>query len=297
LIIYFKQRQAKIDALKEFAELNGLSYEQSVAVARPGTLFEHGHSKKAELCVQGALSGLPFSLFNYYYTTGSGKSSNTYDALVMELVLPRQLPHMIIDSAVESFNSTLPITFDRSQKIELEGDFHKYFDLYAPDKYGVTALTLIAPDVMEVLMQYGILCDIEVIGNRLYFYWPSVPRSGNDYERAFSSVTAVLAKTAKKLTTSNVFATASQAQLAVTPGAQAVRLKRTNLLGNVLICGLVGLAFIMFFRAPSAGFVIFQGGIGALVMAAVIYKAIRHGNIERDYYQNYLKRYTGSDEQ
>ncbi len=67
---------------------------------------------------------------------------------------------MIIDSLVEEGNgnsSTLPIIFDRSQRLVLEGDFYKYFMLYAPDTYGITALTIIAPDAMEILMRHATL--------------------------------------------------------------------------------------------------------------------------------------------
>lgn len=231
-----------------FVSANNLQYFPGLSVAnenKPGSLFTHGHSKKMSKVIQGSLDALPFSLFKYDYTVGSGKSRRDYDAEVMEITLPRKLPHMVIDSLLENGNggfSTLPITFSQSQRLDLEGDFYKYFRLYAPDTYAVSALTIIAPDAMETLMQHAALCDLEIIDNKLYFYWPQIACTRKHYEDIFLTVDAVLKEIGKKLTTDNIFATVSQERVHSSADTAGVRLKRRNF--SLYFVGIVVLSIV-----------------------------------------------------
>ena len=214
LYAQFKLVQKMQATFREFAVINNLNFlEVDNPDSAKGSLFKHGHSKKLKNIVSGQLDDLPFRFFEYYYTKGYGKDSRTYDSTVLEITLPRNLPNMVIDSLVESgnfFGSTLPIQFDSSQKIVLEGDFNKYFALYAPDNYGITALSILAPDVMQALMQHAAKCDIEIIDNKLYFYWPDVSPHQDSVQEKFRTVEEVLKETSKKLTSSDVYATSTQ---------------------------------------------------------------------------------------
>jgi hypothetical protein len=203
--------------LAQFAAVNSWQYsEGSRDVSKVGTVFSLGHSRNMQNIYMGTSHGLPFRLYTYSYVVGYGKNQQIYDLQVFELALPRSLPHMVIDSLVEGGNggrSTLPIEFAESQKIELEGDFSKYFSLYAPDNYGITALTVLAPDVMETLMKFAASCDIEIIQDRLYFFWPDIPGSQKSYQDIFTTVNQVLDQTLRKLTTSDIFASKNQAMV------------------------------------------------------------------------------------
>jgi hypothetical protein len=215
--------------LGAFATANNWLYEQAGLVSSTiGTVFTIGHSKRFQNKISGNIQDLPFSMYEYHYTTGGGKNSRYFDLQVFEISLPRNLPHMVIDSLVENGNgnsSTLPIDFDKDQKIDLEGDFSKYFALYAPDSYGVTALTVLAPDVMEVIMKHASNCDIEIIQNKLFIYWPDIARNQTDFEDKFTSVEEILAKSKTKLTKSDVYSTDKQSVVHATASTQAVRLK------------------------------------------------------------------------
>src|SRR5690606_5391781 len=93
--------------------------------------------------------------------------------MVAAIELPHHMPHMVIDSLVEDTDiSVLPVRFARSQKIDLEGDFYKYFAVYAPDRRELDALIVLAPDVMLTLLEQGAKGDIEFIDKRLYVYLP-----------------------------------------------------------------------------------------------------------------------------
>ncbi len=224
-----KRGNPKAQALRKFAVINGFIYKGYGSKDwGPGTLFTHGHDKHMKYVVGGTFYNLPFQLYEYEYTQGSGNYERDYDATVFVLKLPRRLPHMVIDSLVEADNfslSTLPITFKQSQRIVLEGDFSQYFALYAPDTFAVTALTVLAPDVMETVMRCASLCDVEIIKDRIYFYWPDTKVNPESIENKFATVQAVLDKTYQKLTKSDIFARQSQARLVTEPG-KGVRLKQ-----------------------------------------------------------------------
>ncbi|HSE61499.1 MAG TPA: hypothetical protein VLA88_04360 [Candidatus Saccharimonadales bacterium] len=218
-------------AYQAFADANHFTYKEdgSKDDHGPGTLFIHGHSPKTSDVITGTRpDGLAFCLFHHHYDTGSGKSRTTHQATVVRITLRRILPHMVIDSHVEggaNNSSVLPIAFDRSQRIELEGDFNKYFSCYAPDTYGVSLLTIIGPDAMWALMEHAAACDIEIIDNNLYFYWPHTANSRSEYETIFNTINGVLKEIGSKLTTADIYATKEQARVhASSANAQGVRL-------------------------------------------------------------------------
>lgn len=228
-----RARQIEINdkAVNEFVSENGLKYEASlgdITDSMPGSLFKIGESKQVKQVIYGNLWGYKVYLFTYEYAVRSGKSNRKYDATIVEITLPRKLPHMVIDSLVESGNgglSTLPINFDKSQKINLEGDFYKYFSLYAPDSYGVSALTILAPDAMEALLKHAAFCDIEIIDDRLYFYWPDIPINGKSFEEKFVTVEQVLVEIGKKISKGNIFGNLTQAKVHSVTAKNGIRLK------------------------------------------------------------------------
>lgn len=82
----------------------------------------------------------------------------------LSMRLPRALPHLMIDARGNgSLRSLLP----GSQRLQLEGDFDRYFTAYVPSGYERDALELLTPDVMACLIDHGRSWDIEVIDDTL----------------------------------------------------------------------------------------------------------------------------------
>ena len=54
--------------------------------------------------------------------------------------------------------------------LSLEGDFDKYFTLYAPREYERDALYVFTPDLMVLLIDRLASYDLEIVDNRLYTY-------------------------------------------------------------------------------------------------------------------------------
>lgn len=277
------------DALRAFAAANGMSYlAGSKEIDTVGSLFGIGDTRSRGHILAGSLEGLPFMSYEYFYYTGSGKNRTQHDAMVVEFTLPRVLPQFVIDSQLED---VIPVSFDKSQKIELEGDFHKYFDLYAPDTYGVSALTLLAPDTMEVLMEHAALCDIEVVQNKLFFYWPVPAGSRGQYEKLFGTARAVLQKLGSKLTKDDIYGTQSQAQIHAQPNSQGVRLKQSKI--GLFVVGIFILYIVMQFVrgthfAPLGG--LFMGLFWVGIVGWAVFASIKQTRLKQEYLQRYQSK-------
>lgn len=80
------------------------------------------------------------------------------------------MPNMVLNSKAGTALNTFVSDISTDQKISLEGDFDKYFTLYAPQQYKTGALYIFTPDVMQAAIQHGAAFDMEIIGRKLYIY-------------------------------------------------------------------------------------------------------------------------------
>lgn len=156
--------------IQSFADKNGLVYKPYVSnPAYSGMIFNEGHSR----LLKDVMVLPQYEIGNYEYVTGSGKYSQTHSFGYMKLNLKRPIPHIVLDSKKNNLFgkiSNLPVSFKQSQSFELEGDFSKYFTLYAPEDYERDALYILTPDVMSVLVDGSAQYDLEAIGSELYLY-------------------------------------------------------------------------------------------------------------------------------
>lgn len=82
----------------------------------------------------------------------------------LETVLPRELPHIVIDARS---NGRLLSILPGTQRLSLEGDFDRYFTTYVPNGYERDALQLLTPDVMACLIDHGRAWDVEIVDDQL----------------------------------------------------------------------------------------------------------------------------------
>lgn len=165
---------AKIQArrtvrLKRFAEANGATLSQNVMSPNlAGMIFDNGHTRTLE---ESLAFDDGIELGNYYYVTGSGKNRTVHRFGFARVALTRNLPHMVLDATSNNFfGSNLPDRFAGSQRMSLEGDFNKYFNVFAPNGYEKDALYVFTPDVMQVLVDQGKGFDIEIVGSELFIF-------------------------------------------------------------------------------------------------------------------------------
>lgn len=171
-----RARRTKLVRLFRFARDNKITFlfDQPVSEAderyQEGMIFGSGHSRKIR-----ELFRFPdgTEIANYQYVTGSGKNRQEHNWGFARFTLPRRVPHMILDARKNNFLGTLsnlPVGLRGSQRLSLEGDFDKYYTLYAPDTYKRDALYVFTPDVMAAVIDTGAQYDIELIDDHVYLY-------------------------------------------------------------------------------------------------------------------------------
>jgi hypothetical protein len=159
--------------VKRFAEENGLTFLYGEKdVLRTGMIFNRGSERELRAgFASTAENGQMFEIANYTYVVGSGKNRSEQRWGFIRIVLSRQLPRMVIDGKRNNFIGTnLPEIFDSSQRLQLEGNFNDYFDVYVPAGYENDALYVLTPDIMALLLDEAAGYDIEITGNQLFIY-------------------------------------------------------------------------------------------------------------------------------
>ena len=158
--------------LDRFAQANGMTwYPEAKAPALPGMIFDAGHSRVATDILRGDRPRL-VEFANYRYKTGSGKNESTHTWGYVAVKLANPLPHIVLDATGNNgwFGSNLPESFDKHQRLSLEGDFDRYFALYCPAGYERDALYLFTPDIMARFVDNAAALDVEIVDDWLFLY-------------------------------------------------------------------------------------------------------------------------------
>ncbi|MEI6237759.1 MAG: hypothetical protein WCP03_04130 [Candidatus Saccharibacteria bacterium] len=171
--------------LYRFSKANNLSFELSLShPGYEGMIFNIGELRQAENILKNVAKKPMFEIANYTYTitrsSGSGKDSHSdttyYRYGYIMIQLNKKLPHIVLDSKANNSSlfganlSNLPESFDRDQVLSLEGDFDKYFTLYAPKEYEQDALYVFSPDLMAMFVDQSSEFDAEIIDDKLFIY-------------------------------------------------------------------------------------------------------------------------------
>jgi hypothetical protein len=163
---------ARMLRLDRFARANGMGYLPRLAnPALPGMIFSLGSSRQASDLVRGDRPRF-VEFANYRYTTGSGKNRSTHTWGYVAVKLDVPLPHIVLDATGNNglFGSNLPATFDKDQRLSLEGDFDRFFSLYCPTGYETDALYLFTPDIMARFIDNAAALDVEIVDDWLFLY-------------------------------------------------------------------------------------------------------------------------------
>jgi hypothetical protein len=166
--------------LYRFAKANKFSFKTSLSnPAYNGMIFNIGDNRLAESILTSQDSPM-FEIANYTYsqTSGSGDDRHTtyYHYGYIMIQLNKKLPHIVLDSKANNASlfganlSNLPESFNKDQVLSLEGDFDKYFTLYAPKEYEQDALYVFSPDLMAMFIDQSSEFDAEIIDDKLFIY-------------------------------------------------------------------------------------------------------------------------------
>jgi hypothetical protein len=125
-----------------------------------------------------------------YYLKNSAANLDLEPGVVARVRLPREVPRMFLAGTRRSKHQLSKNLI--AHEIALEGDFAKYFRLYAPAGRHVDALQILTPDVMLRLLDYGRKFDYEFSGKFLYVYAPyRIANNGESVKQFLTTVEVV----------------------------------------------------------------------------------------------------------
>jgi hypothetical protein len=144
------------DLFKAFATTNGFSFvKKGQLINQTGLIFNIGRGQRYEDVVTGSYQGHPLLLFIYRYTIGYGRNSHTFHRGVMSINFGTRLPAFVLrrhhlaflEEEGESLKSR-----GYTEKINLEGDFNKHFQVFIRPTTQDDVLCVLTPDIMEMLI-------------------------------------------------------------------------------------------------------------------------------------------------
>lgn len=100
------------------------------------------------------------TIYNYFIGDGIPANNRTFSGI--QIILPKAMPHLYLDSHGDSVFVGPRRTYSNSQRLELEGNFNKYFQLFVPSNYQVLALSILTPEVLQMLISDSKRYDIEI---------------------------------------------------------------------------------------------------------------------------------------
>jgi hypothetical protein len=84
----------------------------------------------------------------------------------INVVLPKQLPHIYLDS-LRAGGRHVRFVIGPAQRIDLEGNFGRDYQVFVPKGHETVALSILSPDVMSTLQRYATAFDVEVFGDQV----------------------------------------------------------------------------------------------------------------------------------
>lgn len=156
---------------KAFADANGFEY---ISGGEPGvetgSVFEAGHNRHAKRIVHGTYNNFPFWFGTYIYSTGVAANSRTMKLGVMSIQLDSAMPHILIDSGLQSL-ATAKTMGEFIPYENVEPSFSEIYNLLYKKEDEAAMLSIVTPDLMHTLRNEVLRkVDIEIRGDRMYIY-------------------------------------------------------------------------------------------------------------------------------
>lgn len=282
-----RRQQALSDQINRFAESNGFEYVAYKEIQNSSStlLRLYKNSGNTQHHLSGEWCNLPISLYQFEYTFRQNSyQSNQRDTSVMvaELTLPKALPHIVIDAhAPDQIGgmSALPVVFHASQRIQLEGVFYKHFSVYAADKDRVTALSILTPDIMEALLKHAHDADVEIIGNKLFFYWNNTQMTAADIEKVFVTIAAIMPELERKLGGAKLSKANEPARLDAIASQDRLQRRALNPAPYYVLLPLAAVLFMLFATLLSPDYLWPSLGLVIVTIAVTGYRAVRQKKV------------------
>jgi len=168
----FSANWNRVFRLFRFAKANELTFTwQAVGPSLAGSIFTLG-KRGVAYEVMSVKNARPVQFGNYRRDGASLSNLGRWQWGFLQIKLDRRLPHMILEARRNRSPFTNRVGDDlvKRQALSLEGDFNRYFTLYAPREYERDALYVFAPDLMALLIDRVSAFDVEIVDDWLFVY-------------------------------------------------------------------------------------------------------------------------------
>jgi hypothetical protein len=153
-----------------------------------GVMGNLGYSHSYSLLAEGTYANRPVRLLavNVTFHEPSSRSGYTRRYRVLEITTRQQFYQVFIDAKRNHQNwfatamSVLSRSINKNQRLAVEGDVHKYFDIYVPKHDKSHSLVTLSPEKLLALRNYGTQFDVEFSGNKIYLISNDKIRNIND---------------------------------------------------------------------------------------------------------------------
>jgi hypothetical protein len=159
----FTRLKMSKDFARRFAAIMGYTFSDEAPFSTvSGDIFKLDNFGQIYDIASGTYRDHPLRIFEYQFSEGSGKSSHTFHYTILEIQFAHPLPEMHVMKTATSAEDILTMSraidahFSSPMKISLEGDFDKYYSVYAPPDTQIEDLEVMTPDLMESLVDH---CD------------------------------------------------------------------------------------------------------------------------------------------
>jgi hypothetical protein len=157
--------------LARFADSNGMRFLAKVTNPKfSGVIFNSGFERAAhDIVVFGENR---FAEIGNYSYVRDPRFHRVREVGYLRVQLDRKLPHLVLESNQhrDFLDPKFNASFNRTQTLSLEGDFDKYFTLFAPVEYKRDALYVFTPDLMALLIDEASHLDVEIADDWLHVY-------------------------------------------------------------------------------------------------------------------------------
>ncbi|MDO4773566.1 MAG: hypothetical protein Q4A37_00340 [Candidatus Saccharibacteria bacterium] len=186
-------------AVATFARDNGFLYAQRAEGVLPR--YDLGDSpawfgfegalasgKRVSHHISGYYMGLPIEMFEMTemaaITDMTGRRDESLVKGIIRVHLPVAHPHILLDSNKNDYQNegSVRASYGERYRVTLEGDFPRYFELYAVQDAPIDVRVLLAPNMMDMLVRSSHRFDVELFDNELILmtrdslYHPDVMR-------------------------------------------------------------------------------------------------------------------------
>jgi hypothetical protein len=194
-------------------------------------------------------------LSDYQFITGSGRYSTTHYLSLAKVKLPRKVPHLFLSSKTTPIlRSYINQEVYHIEKVKLEGDFSKHFELFIPPGYHVDTLQIFTPDVMAVLLDHGKEFNFELIDDTCYIYCSETIEKNPQQIRKLITIAELLSpQLGRQAKTYSDLRAGDVASGVVAPSGARLQRRRLNPVTITITSLIIILTFAISFSNPELG--------------------------------------------